>query len=106
VAAMVAFYQFARPALLRLAGVEPVAEPPLLQVSCTQAIRKAPGRSEFLRGVLFRDGADWKVRTTGPQGSGLLSSMADANCFIVLGQTQGNVAVGELVQVQVLDGIV
>ena len=106
VAAMVAFYQFARPALLRLAGVDPVAEPPLLQVSCTQAIRKAPGRSEFLRGVLFRDGADWKVRTTGPQGSGLLSSMADANCFIVLGQTQGNVAVGELVQVQVLDGIV
>ncbi len=106
VAAMVAFYQFARPALLCLAGVDPVAEPPLLQVSCTQAIRKAPGRSEFLRGVLFRDGADWKVRTTGPQGSGLLSSMADANCFIVLGQTQGNVAVGELVQVQVLDGIV
>ena len=106
VAAMVAFYQFARPALLRLAGVDPVAEPPLLQVGCTQAIRKAPGRTEFLRGVLFRDGADWKVRTTGPQGSGLLSSMADANCFIVLGQTQGNVAAGDLVQVQVLDGIV
>lgn len=106
VAAMVAFYQFARPALLRLAGVDPVAEPPLLQAGCTQAIRKAPGRTEFLRGVLFQDGADWKVRTTGPQGSGLLSSMADANCFIVLGPTQGNVAAGDLVQVQVLDGIV
>ena len=106
VAAMVAFYQFARPALLRLAGVAPVAAPPLLRAVCTQAIRKSPGRTEFLRGVLFHDDGEWKVRTTGAQGSGLLSSMADANCFIVLEPERGSVTAGEAVPVQILDGIV
>ena len=103
---MVAFYQFARPALLRLAGVAPVAAPPLLRAVCTQAIRKSPGRTEFLRGVLFHDDGEWKVRTTGAQGSGLLSSMADANCFIVLEPERGSVTAGEAVPVQILDGIV
>ncbi len=106
VAVMVTFYQFARPALLRLAGVDPVAEPALLGVPCATPIRKAPGRTEYLRGVLFQDGGQWQVRSTGAQGSGILSSMADANCLIVLGPAQGSVAAGETVQVQVLDGLV
>ena len=45
---------------------------------------KAPGRTEFQRGILSRDGGEWKVRTTGEQGSGVLRSMCEANCFIVL----------------------
>ena len=44
-----------------------------------------PGRTEFQRGILTADGTDgWAVRTTGEQGSGVLSSMSQANCFIVL----------------------
>jgi molybdopterin molybdotransferase len=70
-------------------------------------LKKTPGRTEFQRGVLSRaaDGA-WSVRSTGEQGSGILSSMSEANCFIVLPTEQGNLAAGSLVKVQVLEGIV
>ena len=106
VAAMVSFYQFVQPALLKLAGVDPLPATPLLQVPCATALRKPAGRTEFLRGVLYPEGGQWRVRTTGAQGSGILSSMADANCFIVLGPQQTAVAAGEPVSVQVLDGLV
>jgi molybdopterin molybdotransferase len=46
------------------------------------------------------------VRVTGEQGSGILRSMSEANCFIILPDTQGNVASGALVEVQVLEGVV
>ena len=106
VAVMVSFYQFVQPALLRLAGVDPLPAMPVLRVPCATPLRKAAGRTEFLRGVLSSDGGAWQVRTTGAQGSGILSSMADANCFIVLGPQQTAVAAGEPVSVQVLDGLV
>ncbi|MDD3354346.1 gephyrin-like molybdotransferase Glp [Zoogloea sp.] len=106
VAAMVTFYQLVRPALLRLAGMDPVPAPVLLQVPCQSPLRKNPGRTEYLRGVLATDGTGWTVRPTGGQGSAMLSSMAEANCFIVLDARQGNVSAGETVSVQILDGIV
>ena len=69
----------------------------------SQAIRKVPGRTEYQRGVLFREGAAWKVRTTGQQGSGVLRSMSEANCFIVLEHERGKVEAGEPVNVQLMD---
>jgi molybdopterin molybdotransferase len=70
-------------------------------------LKKAPGRTEFQRGVLFRDAdGQWRVRVTGEQGSGILSSMSDANCFIILPAEQGNVAAGATVDVQVLEGVI
>ena len=48
----------------------------------------------------------WSVAVTGEQGSGILRSMCEANCFIILPTDQGNVAAGALVDVQVMDGIV
>ena len=63
-------------------------------------MRKKKGRREFKRGILtFRDGV-WEVRTTGPQGSGILSSMAAGNCLIVLEEQRGDVAAGEMVLVE------
>jgi molybdopterin molybdotransferase len=53
------------------------------------ALRKVPGRTEYQRGILFRDGGEWQVRITGQQGSGVLRSMAEANCFIVLEHERG-----------------
>ena len=70
-------------------------------------IKKLPGRTEFQRGILATDGnGAWSVRTTGEQGSGILSSMSQANCFIVLDSDTGNVAAGEWVEVQLLEGLV
>jgi molybdopterin molybdotransferase len=105
VAVMVTFYQFVRPALLYLSGRSDL-DFPLLRVSSSENMRKVPGRTEYQRGVLFRDGDEWKVRTTGQQGSGVLRSMSEANCFIVLEHDRGKVAAGELVSVQLFDGLV
>ena len=106
VSVMVTFYQFVRDALLTLQGVNPVPVQPLLKAICTSAIRKAPGRTEFQRGVLYLEDGFYKVRTTGEQGSGILKSMSDANCFIMLHDHVGNVDAGATVEVQILEGVI
>lgn len=107
VAVMVTFYQFVREALLVMMGQESPKPLPLLEAECTGPLKKAPGRTEFQRGVLFPDQEGrWKVRPIGNQSSGVLSSMSEANCFIVLPQACGNIAAGQTVQVQLLEGFV
>ena len=105
VSVMVTFYQFVRDALLILQGVNPVPAQPLLKAVCTSAIKKAPGRTEFQRGVLYLEDGAYKVRITGEQGSGILKSMSDANCFIMLHDHVGNVDAGATVEVQILEGV-
>ena len=107
VSVMVTFYQFVRDALLTLSGETPVEPAPTFTVPCTSTLKKAPGRTEFQRGILARDAnGQWSVRVTGEQGSGILRSMSDANCFIILPTEQGNVSPGTLVQVQVMEGVI
>jgi molybdopterin molybdotransferase len=107
VSVMVTFYQFVRDALLKLSGRDPIEPPPTFRVPCTSSLKKAPGRTEFQRGILSRDAAgNWSVRVTGEQGSGILRSMSEANCFIILPTDQGNVAPGALVDVQVMEGVI
>ena len=106
VAAMVTFLAFVRPALQRLMGAE--VTPPLpLQARCDEVLRKKPGRTEYQRGIVTRaaDGS-LHVRTTGNQGSGVLSSMVQANGLIVLPHDQGNVSVGDTVEVMMFDGVI
>jgi len=105
VAVMVSFYFFAREALLRMMGAE--APLPLLRARSISAIRKKPGRTEYQRGVVAR-GADGlpEVRTTGSQGSGILRSMSEANCMVVLHDEQASVQAGEMVDVLMFEGLV
>ncbi len=107
VSVMVTFYQFVRDALLVLQGRRDATGVPAFKARLAAPIRKAPGRTEFQRGILAAapDGG-WTVRTTGDQGSGILSSMSQANCFIVLPTQAGNLAEGELVDVQLLEGLI
>ncbi|HEY2338618.1 MAG TPA: gephyrin-like molybdotransferase Glp [Burkholderiales bacterium] len=105
VAVMVTFYQFVRDALLYLSGRTDDFAIPLLKATAAEKMRKVPGRTEYQRGVLYREGGEWRVRTTGQQGSGVLRSMAEANCFIVLEHERGAVAAGEPVQVQLFEGL-
>jgi molybdopterin molybdotransferase len=100
VAVMVTFLQFVRNALWELMGQHP--KPVFsFQAICTTPIKKAAGRTEFQRGILTQgDDGLWIVQTTGEQGSGILSSMSRANCFIVLPLEQGNVEKGSVVQIQ------
>jgi molybdopterin molybdotransferase len=106
VAVMVTFYEFVRDALLKLSGVSPLEPLPRFRVPCMTALKKRPGRSEFQRGILFRENGEWKVRATGAQGSGVLRSMSEANCIIAVEAARGNVAPGELVDVQPFEGLV
>jgi molybdopterin molybdotransferase len=105
VAVMVTFYQFVRDALLHLSGRSDDFAVPLLKVTAAEKIRKVAGRTEYQRGVVFVDKGEWKVRITGQQGSGVLRSMAEANCFIVLEHERGAVAAGEPVSVQIFEGL-
>jgi len=107
VAVMVTFYQFVRDALLHLQGRTTSTPLPTQKVVCTSPIKKAPGRTEFQRGILSQDAEGrWSVRTTGDQGSGILSSMSQANCFIILPAEQGNTPAGATVDVQLLEGLI
>ena len=106
VAVMVTFLAFVRPALLQMMGANP--EPTLLlKASSSEALRKKPGRTEYQRGrVSTAPDGSLQVKTTGSQGSGVLSSMAEANGLIVLHHGQGNVAVGAEVDVMMFDGVI
>jgi molybdopterin molybdotransferase len=106
VAVMVTFLAFVRPALLRMMGSS-ASSPPLLKARSTEAIRKKPGRTEYQRGTVSTslDGT-LEVRTTGNQGSGVLSSMVQANGLIVLHHDQSSVAIGDEIDVMMFDGVI
>jgi molybdopterin molybdotransferase len=106
VAVMVTFYQFVLPAILKLAGVDPVKLVPGFPARCVEAMKKGRGRSEFQRGILFQENGEWCVRPTGAQGSGVLRSMAEADCFIVLEHEREKVGAGDTVNVQLMNGLV
>jgi molybdopterin molybdotransferase len=101
VASMLCFLLFVRPALWKLAGRREL-EPSRFTAAATEAMRKKPGRREFKRGILGFGDRGWEVSTTGPQGSGILSSMVAANCLIILEEDRGDVKPGELVLVEPL----
>ncbi|MBI2215715.1 MAG: molybdopterin molybdotransferase MoeA [Candidatus Rokubacteria bacterium] len=99
VASMLAFMLFVRPALFKLAGRRALfAE--AFEARTTEPLAKKRGRREYKRGVLAWRGGAWEVHTTGPQGSGILSSMVAGNCLIVLDEDRGDVAAGESVLVE------
>jgi molybdopterin molybdotransferase len=106
VAVMVTFYQFVREALLILMGQSEVPPVPTFKAVLASPVKKVPGRTEFQRGILSLDAhGQWQVRTTGDQGSGILSSMSQANCFVILPDGQGNLEPGASVDVQAFDGV-
>jgi len=105
VAVMVAFYFFVRPALYQLSGRSKTELQPM-QVTSAQAIRKKPGRTEYQRGILFmNEQGQQQVRITGSQGSGILSSMSEANCMVILQHDQGDIAAGASVEVIPFEGL-
>lgn len=113
VATMVSFLVFVRPALLQLMGCHAAARKPLpmLRARSVTAIGKRPGRTEYQRGFVTRAPADSsdglpEVQIAGNQGSGVLSSMAEANGLVVLGHSLGDVAAGETVDVMMFDGVI
>jgi molybdopterin molybdotransferase len=106
VAVMVTFYQFVRDALILLQGRTEIAPVPTFKATLAAPVKKMAGRTEFQRGILARGDNGWEVRPTGEQGSGILSSMSHANCFIVLPTDVASLAAGAAVDVQLLEGLI
>ncbi|MFT7009605.1 MAG: molybdopterin molybdotransferase [Colwellia sp.] len=103
VSALVTFHQLALVALTKMQNAEPLKRTHLT-VKCSSELRKSPGRVDFQRGVFsVNESGENEVSSTGAQGSGILSSLARANCFIVLPSEQGKVKAGEMVTVQLFD---
>lgn len=106
VAVMVTFYVFVRDALFHMMGATCPALP-LVRATSKTMIRKRPGRTEYQRGILSIgiDG-NLQVAITGSQGSGILRSMSEANCMVVLAHEQANVAAGDHVDVMLFEGLI
>ena len=99
VASMLTFHLFVRPALWKLAGRRELFVQPF-HATAVEPLSKKAGRREFKRGILSWAKDRWEVRTTGPQGSGILTSMTAANCFIVIEEERGDVEAGDTVWVE------
>jgi molybdopterin molybdotransferase len=104
VASMLTFLLFVRPSLYKLAGRSRIF-PALYPARAGEAMSKKPGRREFKRGVLTWCHDGWEVRTTGPQGSGILSSMVAGNCLVVLEEERSDVAPGDTVLVELFPDV-
>lgn len=106
VSVMVTFYQFVLPALQKMAG-ESATSPLILPAIAAAPIRKRPGRFEFQRGIMeSTQTGQLMVRMTGEQGSGILSSMSHANCFILLDEDCDGINAGDVVNIQPFSGLV
>ncbi|MGB6135996.1 MAG: bifunctional molybdopterin-guanine dinucleotide biosynthesis adaptor protein MobB/molybdopterin molybdotransferase MoeA [Shewanella sp.] len=100
VAVMVSFMQFVQPAIRKLAG-ERHWQPQFIPAIAEQDLRSKTGRTEFLRGVYsIADNGNIQVKTTGAQGSGMLNSMVNANCLIVIADDTATIPAGESVFIQ------
>lgn len=102
VSAVVTYHQLVVPSLRYLAG-EQYEELPVLNISTQNPLAKHPGRTDYQRGYLTLHNGEHQVTTTGNQSSGVLSSIARANCYIVLEQERGAVTEGEKVKVLLFD---
>lgn len=101
VAVMVTFYHLVQPGLRRLMGEPDPSVPPTFRARSTTPLKTRLGRTEFIRGILSRDDSgELVVCSTGGQGSGILSSMSVANCFIILPPECGSTEPGAMVDVQ------
>lgn len=103
VSALVTFHQLALPAIRKLAG-ETLTDPVILTATSSSHFRKHPGRTDFQRAVYQLDNSgQLTVSSTGNQNSGVLSSVAKANCYLILERERGNVEPGEKVNIQPFD---
>jgi molybdopterin molybdotransferase len=102
VSSMVTFEQFARPAILKMMGKHNLAKP-TIQALIEDDVQNTDGRRVYTRVIVARRGGQYHARPTGPQGSGILTSMAKANGLAVIPENSKGVKAGDTVQVQMLD---
>ena len=102
VSAMITFEQFARPAILKMLGKTDFAKPTVRAISQSR-FKNTDGRRVYARGIVEKRDDRYYVSSTGPQGSGILTSMARANGLVIVPEDTDGVHEGDEVVVQMLD---
>jgi molybdopterin molybdotransferase len=102
VSSMITFEQFARPAILKMMGKKMLAKPAIRAI-IENDIVDTDGRRLFARVMVTKRGGQYYASVTGPQGSGILTSMAKANGLAIIPESSQGVKVGDMVEVQMLD---
>lgn len=106
VAVLVTLYQLVLPALEKMLGLTDKPIAPMLKARCLESIRKKPGRTEIQRGIFSQtETGEFQVKTTGKQGSGILSSISMANCFIILEHDRGSIKKDAWVDILLFSGL-
>ncbi|HOP28418.1 MAG TPA: molybdopterin molybdotransferase MoeA [Spirochaetota bacterium] len=101
VSVMVSFQRFVRPALLKMSGAQKI-EKPVVHAIAEEDLFKKEGRRYFLRGHYTIKNGEFYVKSTGPQGSGILTSMSSSNCLIILHEDTEIVKAGEKVEIELI----
>lgn len=104
VSSMVTFHQIVLPALNLLAGIGEPSSRLRIEALTSAPFKKRPGRLDYQRGICTHDGGGgYIVSPLSNQSSGVLSSITQANCFVVLERERGAVEKGETVTIEPFD---
>jgi molybdopterin molybdotransferase len=101
VSTMVTFLQFVKPAIEKMLGLE-VEERSSRKAKLVHEYAKKDGKRHYLRGILAHENGEAVVRTTGPQVSNVMTSLALANCLIIIPEDRELVRAGEEVEIELL----
>ena len=104
VSVMITFELFARPVILKMMGKKNLAKP-TIEAVIEEPIINEDGRRIFARAIIEKRNGQYSARLTGPQGSGILTSMTSANGLVIVPEDKPRVDKGEVVQVMMLDWI-
>jgi molybdopterin molybdotransferase len=102
VSCMVNFELFARPALLKMMGKKNFTKP-TVEAIIEDSVKNNEGRRIYDRAIVERRDGRYYARLTGPQGSGILTSMSRANGLVIIPEDKKEVNEGEVVQAIMLD---
>lgn len=105
VAVMVTFYAFVRDALFKLANANALPIP-MASAKLAQNVRKRPGRTEYQRARLTMEKGLLLAHLSGAQGSGILRSMSESDCLLVLEHDQGDLKAGDTVLALPFEGLI
>ena len=103
VSSMITFELFARPAILKMMG-KPVTQKPTVEAISESYIKNTDGRRVFARAIVRKEGGKYYASTTGPQGSGILTSMSQANALAIVPEDIAAIKEGDIVKAIMLDG--
>ena len=103
VSAVLTMYVLVQPMLAKLSGHTEWKAPESIPATTKTAFKKAPGRTDYQRGIYTIEDGKFVVETTGNQSSGAFRSMSLANCFVVLERERGRVEAGETVNIQLFN---